>query len=145
MDEPCLRRCNRDSLGFVQYARSGSNASTYMTEEPTMRPCLDRFGTIMAIGVSATLDRFLVLGLFIFFSIQDCERTVASSMGQPVTQIFGHGRREGPNCLDGDHHRGDVFLRLRSGPTPYPSAFTFALGSCTLGKDLFCDIYCISS
>ncbi|KAF8497810.1 hypothetical protein F5888DRAFT_1634243 [Russula emetica] len=82
-----------------------SNASTYMTEEPTMRPCLDRFGTIMAIGVSATLDRFLVLGLFIFFSIQDCERTVASSMGQPVTQIFGHGRREGPNCLDGD----DVF------------------------------------
>jgi hypothetical protein len=40
----------------------------------------------------------------------------------------------------GDHRRGDALLRLRSGPSPYPSAFTFALCHCTLGKDLFCDI-----
>ena len=40
----------------------------------------------MAIGVSALLGWFLILGLL--FSIQDLEGTVSSSTGQPVTQIF---------------------------------------------------------
>ena len=43
-------------------------------------------GIIMAIGVSAILGWFLILGLL--FSIQDYNTTVASPTGQPVTQIF---------------------------------------------------------
>ncbi len=40
----------------------------------------------MAIGVSAILGQFLILDLY--FSVQDCGMTVASSMGQPVMQVF---------------------------------------------------------
>ena len=43
-------------------------------------------GIVMAIGVSALLGWFLILGLL--FSIQDLDTTVASPTGQPVTQIF---------------------------------------------------------
>jgi hypothetical protein len=49
----------------------------------------NRCGTIMAIGVSPILGWFPRLGIVFFsFSIQDCERAVGPSMGQPVTQIF---------------------------------------------------------
>lgn len=40
----------------------------------------------MAIGVSAVLGMYLLLGLL--FSIQDLEITVSSPTGQPVAQIF---------------------------------------------------------
>jgi len=43
-------------------------------------------GIVMSIGVSAILGWFLILGLL--FSIQDYDSTIASSTGQPVTQIF---------------------------------------------------------
>ena len=43
-------------------------------------------GIITAIGVSAILGWFLILGLL--FSIQDLDGTLSSSTGQPVTQIF---------------------------------------------------------
>ena len=43
-------------------------------------------GIIMAIGVSALLGWFLILGLL--FSIQDLDGTLTSGTGQPVTQIF---------------------------------------------------------
>lgn len=43
-------------------------------------------GIIMAIGVSAVLGFFLLLGLL--FSIQDLDGTINSSTGQPVAQIF---------------------------------------------------------
>jgi hypothetical protein len=82
-------------------------------------------------------------------------------MGQPVTQIVldvvcenaEKGRivlmvnnfsseylYERDDVFVGDHRRGDAHLRLRSGPSPYLSVFTFALCRCTLVKDLFCDI-----
>lgn len=43
-------------------------------------------GIIMAIGVSAVLGWFLLLGLL--FSIQDLDGTVNSPTGEPVAQIF---------------------------------------------------------
>lgn len=43
-------------------------------------------GIIMALGVSAVLGWFLLLGLL--FSIQDLDTTVNSATGQPVAQIF---------------------------------------------------------
>jgi len=60
------------------------------------------------------------MGLFFlfFFSIQDCEKTVASPMGQPVTQIFlDMVGEKGPvvfmlNNFSSIHlykHEGDIF------------------------------------
>ena len=43
-------------------------------------------GIVMAIGVSAVLGWFLILGLL--FSIQDLNGTITSTTGQPVAQIF---------------------------------------------------------
>jgi len=57
-----------------------------MTEETRNAAMSGSVGIIMAIGVSALLGWFLILGLL--FSIQDLDRTLASGTGQPVTQIF---------------------------------------------------------
>jgi amino acid transporter len=57
-----------------------------MTEETRNAAMSGSIGIITAIGVSAVLGWFLILGLL--FSIQDYEKTVASPTGQPVTQIF---------------------------------------------------------
>jgi len=57
-----------------------------MTEETRNAAMAGPIGIIMAIGVSAILGWFLILGLL--FSIQDYNTTVASPTGQPVTQIF---------------------------------------------------------
>jgi amino acid transporter len=57
-----------------------------MTEETHNAARSGPIGIIMSIGVSAILGWFLLLGLL--FSIQDYGRTVASSTGEPVTQIF---------------------------------------------------------
>lgn len=57
-----------------------------MTEETHNAAMSGSIGIIMAIGVSAVLGWFLILGLL--FSIQDLDATIHSPTGQPVTQIF---------------------------------------------------------
>lgn len=57
-----------------------------MTEETHNAAMSGSIGIVMAIGVSAILGWFLILGLL--FSIQDLDTTIHSSTGQPVTQIF---------------------------------------------------------
>ena len=57
-----------------------------MTEETHNAATAGPFGIIMAIGVTAVLGWFLILGLL--FSIQDYDNTVGSSTGEPVAQIF---------------------------------------------------------
>ncbi|KAM5545486.1 hypothetical protein V8D89_000524 [Ganoderma adspersum] len=70
----------------AQYTLTGFDASAHMTEETHNAATAGSIGIIMAIGVSAVLGLFLLLGLL--FSIQDLERTVTSPTGQPVAQIF---------------------------------------------------------
>lgn len=57
-----------------------------MTEETHNAATSGSYGIISAIGVSAVLGWFLILGLL--FSIQDYDNTVASPTGEPVAQIF---------------------------------------------------------
>lgn len=57
-----------------------------MTEETHNAAMAGPIGIIMAIGVSAVLGWFLLLGLL--FSIQDLAGTVGSPTGEPVAQIF---------------------------------------------------------
>ena len=57
-----------------------------MTEETHNAAMSGSVGIVMAIGVSAILGWFLILGLL--FSIQDLDTTLHSPTGQPVTQIF---------------------------------------------------------
>ncbi|KAK7039349.1 APC amino acid permease [Favolaschia claudopus] len=65
---------------MAQYTLTG------MTEETKNAAMSGSIGIIMAIGVSAVLGWFLILGLL--FSIQDLDRTLDSETGQPVAQIF---------------------------------------------------------
>jgi amino acid transporter len=76
------------SLEYVLFLSkiSGFDASAHMTEETHNAAMSGPIGIVMSIGVSAILGWILILGLL--FSIQDYETTVASSTGQPVTQIF---------------------------------------------------------
>lgn len=60
--------------------------SFQMTEETHNAAMSGPIGIVMAIGVSAVLGWFLILGLL--FSIQDLGNTVASPTGEPVAQIF---------------------------------------------------------
>jgi len=71
---------------LAQYTMTGFDASAHMTEETRNAAMSGPIGIITAIGVSAILGWFLLLGLL--FSIQDYDTTVASPTGQPVTQIF---------------------------------------------------------
>ncbi|KAJ3561020.1 hypothetical protein NP233_g10456 [Leucocoprinus birnbaumii] len=71
---------------MAQYTLTGFDASAHMTEETKNAAMSGSIGIIMAIGVSAILGWFLILGLL--FSIQDLDRTISSETGQPVTQIF---------------------------------------------------------
>ena len=57
-----------------------------MTEETHNAAMSGPIGIVMAIGVSAVLGWFLILGLL--FSIQDLANTVSSPTGEPVAQIF---------------------------------------------------------
>jgi hypothetical protein len=57
-----------------------------MTEETHNAAMAGPIGIIMAIGVSAVLGWFLILGLL--FSIQDLSATVNTQTGEPVPQIF---------------------------------------------------------
>ncbi|KAI0073333.1 APC amino acid permease [Panus rudis PR-1116 ss-1] len=69
-----------------QYSLIGFDASAHMTEETRNAATSASLGIIMAIGVSAVLGWFFILGLL--FSIQDLDATIASDTGQPVAQIF---------------------------------------------------------
>ncbi|KAJ7664418.1 APC amino acid permease [Mycena polygramma] len=71
---------------MAQYTLTGFDASAHMTEETKNAAMSGSIGIVMAIGVSAVLGWFLILGLL--FSIQDLDTTLASETGQPVTQIF---------------------------------------------------------
>ena len=57
-----------------------------MTEETHNAAMAGSIGIVMAIGVSAVLGWFLLLGLL--FSMQDYDATVGTATGQPVAQIF---------------------------------------------------------
>ena len=57
-----------------------------MTEETHNAAMAGPIGIITAIGVSAILGWFLLLGLL--FSIQDYNNTITTSTGEPVAQIF---------------------------------------------------------
>lgn len=57
-----------------------------MTEETHNAAMSGSIGIVMAIGVSAVLGWFLILGLL--FSVQDLDNVLNSKTGQPVTQIF---------------------------------------------------------
>ena len=116
--EPCLRRRHWYSPGSVHADRSehmscnsvllcfdrvpGFDASAHMTEETRNAAMSGPIGIITAIGVSAILGWFLLLGLL--FSIQDYDATVASATGQPDADILGYGRGEGGDRLDGGYH-----------------------------------------
>ncbi|KAF9043773.1 APC amino acid permease [Hymenopellis radicata] len=71
---------------MAQYTLTGFDASAQMTEETRNAAMSGSIGIVMAIGVSAILGWYLLLGLL--FSIQDLDGTVASATGQPVAQIF---------------------------------------------------------
>lgn len=89
---------------MAQYTLTGFDASAHMTEEthnvnslgenkffkyllPVLQAAMaGSIGIIMAIGVSAVLGWFLLLGLL--FSIQDLDATINTTTGQPVAQIF---------------------------------------------------------
>ncbi|KAF5391193.1 hypothetical protein D9757_003140 [Collybiopsis confluens] len=88
---------------MAQYTLTGFDASAHMTEETTNAAMSGSIGNIyilfhnvyshvgtagiiMAIGVSALLGLFLLLGPL--FSIQDLDNTINSPTGQPVAQIF---------------------------------------------------------
>ena len=73
-----------------------------MTEETHNAAMAGSIGIIMAIGVSAVLGWFLILGLL--FSIQDLDGTVNSATGQPVAQIF----------LDTVGEKGAIVLMVRT-------------------------------
>ena len=75
-----------------------------MTEETHNAAVAGPIGIIMAIGVSAVLGWFLILGLL--FSMQDYDATIASATGQPVTQIF----------LDTVGEKGAIVLMVRAFP-----------------------------
>ncbi|TCD61883.1 hypothetical protein EIP91_007787, partial [Steccherinum ochraceum] len=71
---------------MAQYTLTGFDASAHMTEETRNAAMSGSIGIVMAIGVSAVLGWFLILGLL--FSIQDLDATIGSATGQPVAQIF---------------------------------------------------------
>ncbi|KAG9225370.1 hypothetical protein CCMSSC00406_0006243 [Pleurotus cornucopiae] len=71
---------------MAQYTLTGFDASAHMTEETQNAAMSGSIGIVMAIGVSALLGWFLLLGLL--FSIQDLDGTLNSATGQPVAQIF---------------------------------------------------------
>ncbi|KAF9005180.1 APC amino acid permease [Cyathus striatus] len=71
---------------MAQYTLTGFDASAHMTEETHNAAMSGSIGIVMAIGVSAILGWFLILGLL--FSIQDLDKVLSTETGEPVTQIF---------------------------------------------------------
>jgi len=71
---------------LAQYTLTGFDASAHMTEETRNVAMSGPVGIVTAIGVSAVLGWFLILGLL--FSIQDLEGTISTTTSEPVAQIF---------------------------------------------------------
>ncbi|KAL1760636.1 amino acid/polyamine transporter I [Schizophyllum commune] len=71
---------------MAQYTLTGFDASAHMTEETRNAAMSGSIGIVMAIGVSAILGWYLLLGLL--FSIQDYDAVANTSTGQPVAQIL---------------------------------------------------------
>ncbi|KAJ3999390.1 APC amino acid permease [Lentinula boryana] len=70
----------------ILMAQVSFDASAHMTEETTNAAMSGSIGIIMAIGVSALLGLYLLLGLL--FSIQNLDNTINTATGEPVAQIF---------------------------------------------------------
>lgn len=80
-------RCQRTCTGTIlRFPPLETEPWVQMTEETHNAAMSGSVGIVMAIGVSAILGWFLILGLL--FSIQDLDTTLHSPTGQPVTQIF---------------------------------------------------------
>lgn len=71
---------------MAQYTITGFDASAHLSEETHNAAWNAPLGVLMSVGVSAVFGFFLILALL--FSIQDFGTTVASNVGQPVTQIL---------------------------------------------------------
>ncbi|MCJ1313203.1 hypothetical protein MMC25_006880 [Agyrium rufum] len=71
---------------MAQYTLTGFDASAHLSEETQNASWSAPLGVITSIGCSSLFGFFLLLSLL--FSIQDFEKTVASDVGQPVTQIL---------------------------------------------------------
>ena len=99
----CRHPTNQPKVWVILTAET--NRPGQMTEETHNAAVAGSVGIIMAIGVSAVLGLFLLLGLL--FSIQDLDRTVGSPTGQPVAQIF----------LDTVGEKGAIVLMVRDGVT----------------------------
>lgn len=93
-DETSVGWASRASSAYVaiigilmaQYTLTGFDASAHMTEETRNAAMSGSIGIVMAIGVSAILGWYLLLGLL--FCIQDYDTVVNSPTGQPVAQIL---------------------------------------------------------
>lgn len=71
---------------MAQYTITGFDASAHLSEETNNADWNAPLGVLMSVGVSAIFGFFLLISLL--FCIQDFDTTVASSIGQPVTQIL---------------------------------------------------------
>jgi amino acid transporter len=71
---------------MAQYTLTGFDASAHLSEETKDAAWNAPLGIMMSVGVSSIFGFFLILSLL--FSIQDFANTVASPIGQPVTQIL---------------------------------------------------------
>ncbi|KAL1726789.1 amino acid/polyamine transporter I [Schizophyllum commune] len=78
--------CRSPLLPEGQLLTRGFDASAHMTEETRNAAMSGSIGIVMAIGVSAILGWYLLLGLL--FSIQDYDAVANTSTGQPVAQIL---------------------------------------------------------
>ena len=71
---------------LAQYTLTGFDASAHLSEETQNASWSAPIGVITAIGTSAIFGFFLLLSYL--FCIQDFANTVATPIGQPVTQIL---------------------------------------------------------
>jgi amino acid transporter len=69
-----------------QYTLTGFDASAHLSEETRKASWSAPIGVVSSVGFSALFGFFVLLSFL--FSIQDFDRTISSSYGQPVLQIF---------------------------------------------------------
>lgn len=69
-----------------QYTLTGFDASAHLSEETRKASWSAPIGVVSSVGFSSLFGLFVLLSFL--FSIQDLTRTVESSSGQPVLQIF---------------------------------------------------------
>lgn len=69
-----------------QYTLTGFDASAHLSEETKRASWSAPIGVVSSVGFSALFGFFVLMSFL--FSIQDFDRTIDSSYGQPVLQIF---------------------------------------------------------